>query len=253
MRNICKRSHIAWTNAPGCNAGSVVQYVASALSFWSDRTGKPLRGNCIGIVGVGNTGSGVAALCQTLGMSVLKNDPPRERREGSNGFVDLQTIFEEADMISLHVPLNRGGQDKTFHLINAENLSEMNHCSLLINTSRGEVVDNMALKKSLQRGRLENAVLDVWENEPHIDQALIPHLLLATPHIAGYSADGKAVGTAMAVRAMARYFGFSVLESWFPESIPRPDRPEFTPHVGDTDGGILAEAGDPAHLPHRSR
>ena len=235
----CKDSHIVWTNAPGCNAGSVVQYVAAALCFWSDQTGNPLRGKSIGIVGVGNTGSGVAGLCRSLGIRVLQNDPPRERREGSDAFVDLQTIFEEADIISLHVPLNRGGENKTCHLINAESLSKMDRCSLLINTSRGEVVDNMALKKALQKGQIKNAVLDVWENEPEIDRTLILHLLLATPHIAGYSADGKATGTAMAVRAIARHFGLSDLESWFPESIPPPDRPESTPHDGDTDGESL--------------
>ncbi len=239
----CKESHITWTNAPGCNAGSVMQYVAAALSFWSNRTGKSLRGNCIGIVGVGNTGSGVAALCETFGMRILQNDPPRERREGSDAFVGIQTIFEQADIISLHVPLNRDGQDKTRHLIDAESLSKMNRCSLLINTSRGEVVDNTALKNALQKGLIGNAVLDVWEHEPEIDRTLIPFLLLATPHIAGYSADGKATGTAMAVRSIARHFGLSDLESWFPESIPPPDRPEFRPHDGDSDGeSVLKQA-----------
>ena len=235
----CREANIAWTNAPGCNAGSVVQYVAATLCFWSNKTGKPLKGNCMGIVGVGNTGSGVAALCETLGMRVLQNDPPRERREGSDAFVDIRTIFEEADIIALHVPLNRDGQDKTYHLIDDEKLSKMNRCSLLINTSRGEVVDNASLKNSLQQGYPGDAVLDVWENEPRIDRTLIPHLLLATPHIAGYSADGKAAGTAMAVRAVARHFGVSVLESWFPESIPAPDRPEFTPHGEDTNNESL--------------
>ncbi len=231
----CAESNIVWANAPGCNAGSVGQYVAAALCFWSNKTGKPLRGNCIGIVGVGNTGSRLADLCRTLGMKVLLNDPPRERKERSNAFVDIQTILKEADIISLHVPLNRDGEDKTCHLINADNLSKMDRCSLLINTSRGEVIDNVALKKSLQQGSLRDAVLDVWENEPDIDRDLISCLLLATPHIAGYSADGKAAGSTMAVRAFARCFGFSDLESWFPESIPPPYRPEFAPCDHDTD------------------
>jgi erythronate-4-phosphate dehydrogenase len=176
-------------------------------------------------------------------MQVLQNDPPRKRREGPDAFVDIQAIFKEAEIVTLHVPLNREGEDKTCHLINGESLFNMNRCSLLINTSRGEVVDNMALKTSLQRGYLENAVLDVWENEPQIDQVLIPCLLLATPHIAGYSADGKAAGTAMAVQSIARHFGFSGLEAWFPRSIPSPEYPEFLPRNEDTDGeSILKQA-----------
>ncbi len=237
--NYCETSGISWKNAPGCNAGSVVQYVAAALSVWSNRTGETLQGKIIGIVGVGNTGSGVERLCGLLGMKVLRNDPPRERREGSAAFVDLRTVLHEADILSFHVPLNCNGKDKTLHLIDGDVLSRMGGCSLLINTSRGEVIHNGALKKALQAGGIKDAVLDVWEQEPAIDRTLIPLLLLATPHIAGYSADGKANGTAMAVQAVAGYFGFSDLQSWVPESIPAPEQAECAPYNGDADGETL--------------
>ena len=142
----CDQNHISWHHAPGCNAASVVQYVAAALSFWSRRTQNTLQGKCAGIVGVGHVGSRLARFCETMGMRVLQNDPPRERREGSKGFVGLETILKEADIISLHVPLIREGADRTYHLIHNGSFQKMGRCVLIVNTSRGEVVDNRHLK-----------------------------------------------------------------------------------------------------------
>ncbi|MDX1284375.1 MAG: NAD(P)-dependent oxidoreductase, partial [Draconibacterium sp.] len=109
----CKQAGIEWTNAPGCNAESVNQYIASALFSWSMRKRIDLAGLTIGVVGVGNVGSRVAKTCEILGMKVLLNDPPRERAEGPEQFVSLETIQKEADIITLHVPLNLEGEDAT--------------------------------------------------------------------------------------------------------------------------------------------
>ncbi len=121
----CKEAGIEWTNAPGCNAESVNQYIASALFSWSMRKRTDLTGKTIGIVGVGHVGSRVAKLCKTIGMSVLLNDPPRERAESPEQFVSLKTIQQEADIITFHVPLNMEGEDATFHLVNEDFLQNL--------------------------------------------------------------------------------------------------------------------------------
>jgi erythronate-4-phosphate dehydrogenase len=157
-------------------------------------------------------------------MRVVLNDPPIARQRGPCGYVSLDGLIQEADIISLHVPLNYNGEDKTYHLIDELKLKKFNQGTILINTSRGEVVDNLALKNVLKSDVLKNAVLDVWENEPDIDLELMKMLDIATPHIAGYSADGKANGTAMSVRALSKYFNLGI-DNWFPENIPLPSSP----------------------------
>jgi erythronate-4-phosphate dehydrogenase len=152
---------------------------------------------------------------------VLLNDPPRERREGSKEFVPLDSIVEHADIITLHVPLNTEGVDKTFHLVDERFLSRLRNNQLLINSSRGEVVDTTALKACLKEKRLADCVLDVWEGEPEIDKELLGLIEIGTPHIAGYSADGKANGTSMVVQAFSRFFGFD-LNTWYPDHVPLP-------------------------------
>jgi len=132
----CKQAGIEWKNAPGCNAGSVTQYIASALFSHSLKKGFELKDKTIGVVGVGHVGSKVAALCETIGMKVLLNDLPRERREGSGKFVSLQQIREEADIITFHVPLNKSGSDATWHMVNHDFLMNLNQ-PLLINSCRG--------------------------------------------------------------------------------------------------------------------
>ena len=220
----CEANGIHWTNAPGCNSGSVRQYIASAFATLSSHFGFRFDEMTLGVIGVGNVGSKVAALGETLGMTVLRNDPPRARNEGLGRFVPLNEILEMSDIISLHVPLNRTGHDKTFHLFDEPILSSLPHRTILINSSRGEVVDNLALKKILLAKKIGASVLDVWENEPDIDLDLLPLLNIATPHIAGYSADGKANGTAMSVQALSRLFGLP-LDNWYPPVIPQPEQP----------------------------
>jgi erythronate-4-phosphate dehydrogenase len=215
----CKESGIYWINAPGCNSSSVQQYIGSALVYLSQKYSFKLSNKCLGIVGVGNVGAKVARLGRALGMQVLLNDPPRARRESSNQYVSLDTLIEEADIITLHVPLNIGGEDNTLQLFNEERLSRLRPDQILINTSRGEVVESVALKRSLQDKRIKAAVIDVWEKEPNIDRELLSFIDIATPHIAGYSVDGKANGTSMVVKALAKFFELP-LTDWRPERVP---------------------------------
>jgi erythronate-4-phosphate dehydrogenase len=217
----CDARGITWTNAEGCNASSVQQYIASVLSYWRAAKNLNWEATTIGIIGVGNVGKKIERLCRTLGMRVIKNDPPRERREDSSEFVSLDEIIERSDVISLHVPLNLEGVDRTFHLVDDAFLQRMRSHQRLINSSRGEVVETKAVRTLLESHKLAGCVLDVWENEPAIDRRLMDLVDIATPHIAGYSADGKANGTSMSVQAVSRFFGLG-LNAWVPSSVPIP-------------------------------
>lgn len=238
----CENAGIQWTNAPGCNAESVNQYIASALFSWSLKNRTELAGKNIGIVGVGQVGSRVAKTCETIGMKVLLNDPPRERIEGSSQFVSLKTIQDEADIITFHVPLNMTGEDATFHLCNAEFLAGLKKQPLLINSCRGEVFDTVEIKLSRKSGLISGLVIDCWENEPDLDLGLLYLVDYGTPHIAGYSKDGKANGTKMSVQAVSRFFNLG-LDNWEPSGVEPPENCVF-----EIDGNqrreysILAEA-----------
>ena len=153
-----RRAGIAWRNAPGCNAASVAQYIGSALVS----SGVELCGKTLGVIGVGNVGSKVAALGEALGMRVLRNDPPRAEREGSTGFTELPELLAEADFVTIHTPLTRDGAHPTFHLCDAGFPELMRPGAQLFNSGRGEVVDTAALKAALKSGRISAAVLDVW-------------------------------------------------------------------------------------------
>lgn len=212
----CEANGIGWTNAPGCNSGSVRQYIASVLVSLSTGLGFGLKGKTLGVIGVGHVGSKVSAIARTLGMNILLNDPPRAEAEGPEGFVSLDEVLKYSDIVTLHVPL----APDTYHLIAGEVLAKMNPGQILINSSRGEVVDGDALKAALKEKRLLGAVLDVWEHEPGIDPELLRLVNIATPHIAGYSADGKAAGTTASVRAVAHALGIKELYDWKVSSVP---------------------------------
>ncbi len=217
----CADRGIAWTNAAGCNSSSVQQYVGAVLALFRRTQHLRFADTTIGIVGVGHVGSKVERLARALGMRVLRNDPPRARREGDAGFVSLDHVVAEADIITFHVPLQRAGDDRTFHIADAALLARLRSGQILINTSRGEVIDTPALVALLRRSPLRACVLDVWENEPAINRELLALVDVATPHIAGYSADGKANGTAMSVQAVSRAFGLP-LDAWAPTDVPLP-------------------------------
>ena len=239
----CEAHGILWRNAPGCNSRSVEQYVAAALCTLAHRHGLRLDALTLGVVGVGNVGGKVAEMAARLGMRVLLCDPPRARREGAAGFVDLDTLVAQSDIVTLHVPLLREGEDATWHLFDEARLAAMRPDQFLINSSRGPVVDNAALKAALQAKALGGAVLDVWEGEPEPDPALMELLDIATPHIAGYSADGKATGTQMSVRTVAAVLGLP-LADWRPADIPAPAQPlAFTlDATGKSRQEVLSEA-----------
>jgi erythronate-4-phosphate dehydrogenase len=159
-----------------------------------------------------------------MGMTVLVNDPPRARAEGSAGFVSLDELLERADVISLHVPLNKSGVDRTAGMVDDHFIEKVRPGTLLINTSRGGVLNEASVMKGISSGKLGEVVLDVFQNEPRVSRELLQAITLATPHIAGYSLDGKANGTGMAVRAVSRHFGLG-LDNWQPSGIPAPDQP----------------------------
>ena len=239
----CESHGITWTNAPGCNSWSVQQYIGSLLVTMSRTLGFSFREKTIGVVGVGNVGSKVARLAVLLGFRVLLCDPPRARREGSGQFVSLDEIISRSDIITLHVPLIRDGEDATFHMFDDSRLASMNKNQILINSSRGEVVDGAALKNALAQKSILAASLDVWENEPQIDPQLLSLLFTGTPHIAGYSVDGKATGTTMSVQALGKFFDLPCRD-WEVTEVPQSVQPsEFSiDTAGKTPQEVLADA-----------
>jgi len=244
---------IRWSNAPGCNSGSVMQYITSLLLFLAQKHSLNLPALTLGVVGLGNVGSKVARAAQALGMRVLLNDPPRQRREegtklhaeasrGGTEFHPLRKLLTDCDIITLHVPLNREGEDKTVHLLDRHNISVMKRDAILINSSRGEVVDNIALRDALKDGALRGAALDVWEGEPDTDPELVAVTDIATPHIAGYSVDGKANATINSVRVVAAELGLP-MGRWEPEGLPLPAEPLINlSDTCDSSAGVVARA-----------
>ena len=182
---------IELASAAGCNASSVAEYVVAALLILARRHKFSLSGKTIGVVGVGNVGSRVVEKARILGMDVLQNDPPLERKTGKACFRILDELLARSDILTLHVPLTREGQDATYHMADEALFRKMKNGSFLINTSRGAVVDNTHLVTALKQKRLEGAVLDVWEREPEINEGLLRAVDIGTSHIAGYSLDGK--------------------------------------------------------------
>lgn len=215
----CQEAGIAWTNCPGCNAGSVEQYVHAALLLLKRRKGLDLNRATLGIVGVGHVGKRVKRMAEELGMRVLLNDPPREDN-GEMGFVSLQTLARESDVITFHTPLNREGKYKTFHLADRKFFDSLERKPFLINSSRGEVVETGALLAALREGKVKEAIIDTWESEPDINLELLDSVFIGTPHIAGYSADGKANATRMSLEALCRFMGKEAHFDVAPLSLP---------------------------------
>ena len=200
------KNKIAFADAAGCNSFSVAEYLIAVLSNIFSKNNFSFNGKSIGVVGIGNVGSKVARFAKSLGFNVLQNDPPLERKLGVKDFVPLEEILQ-CDIISFHVPLTYAGIDKTYHLLNEENLNKIKSGAILINTSRGEVVVNNALKKRLQNKNDLVSALDVWESEPNIDFELLEKIALGSPHIAGYSLEGKVNGTEIIYNKLCDFLG----------------------------------------------
>jgi erythronate-4-phosphate dehydrogenase len=200
-----ERNHIGFASAPGSNANSAAEYIMAALLEVGRKHQIPLEGKSIGVIGVGNVGSRVARKCEALGLHVRRNDPPLQRQTGDPQYVPLEALYD-CDFITIHTPLTREGIDKTFHLANAEFFSHLKPGAVFLNASRGAVTDSEALQAAIRAGRLQAVVLDVWEDEPNIAPGLLEMVDLGTPHIAGYSFDGKVAGMIMIYEALCAHF-----------------------------------------------
>lgn len=212
-----KKNKIVFADAKGCNAFSVAEYVIAALLNLAVEMNLRLKNKSIGIVGVGNIGSKVAKFADALGMNVLLNDPPLKRLGDLRKFVELDEILG-CDIVTLHVPLNLTGIDKTYHLFDFEKLKRLKENSILINTSRGAVINNSDLLKVIDKNKL-NVVLDVWENEPDVNVELLKKVRIGSPHIAGYSYEGKVNGTKMIYDSLCN---FLVVKNTFSFDLPVP-------------------------------
>ena len=200
-----QKNNIKYSNAPGCNACGVMQYVITSLFYILNKRNLDLRGATLGVIGAGNTGERVARMAELLGLKVLRNDPPKGEK------TDLETLLRTSDIISCHLPLN----DSTINLIDERKLSLAKDGAVFINASRGEILDEEALLS--QRDRFAGVILDVWRGEPkNINLELVEKADIATPHIAGYSYEGKINGTAAVVQKFAEHFGIESLKDFVP-------------------------------------
>ncbi|WLG43099.1 4-phosphoerythronate dehydrogenase PdxB [Pseudomonas sp. FP1740] len=201
-----QQAGITWSSAPGCNARGVVDYVLGSLLTLAEIEGADLTQRTYGVVGAGEVGGRLVKVLQGLGWNVLVCDPPRQATEGGD-YISLEQIVEQCDVISLHTPLDKQGPQATWHLFDKNRLNQLKPGTWLINASRGPVIDNAALRQVLLQREDLQAVLDVWEAEPEVDVALAELCVIATPHIAGYSLDGKQRGTAQIYQAFCKFLG----------------------------------------------
>jgi erythronate-4-phosphate dehydrogenase len=235
-----KKRGIGFASAPGSNANSVAEYIVAALLSVGKKYKITLEGTSIGIVGVGNVGSKVAQKCKSLGMNVLLNDPPLSRQTGDKKYRPLSELFD-CDFITLHTPLIFEGQDKTFHLADDRFFNSLKEGCVFINTSRGAVHDTASLKEAIQSGKLDAVILDVWENEPNIDCELLRIVDISTPHIAGYSLDGKIAGMIMIYNTACEHFGLKP-KYQISDFLPPPTVPQVTnDKIGPDQQSLLNE------------
>jgi erythronate-4-phosphate dehydrogenase len=212
---------IGFASAPGSNANSVSEYITAALLVLGQKYNIRLAGSSIGIVGVGNVGSRVAKKAEALGMKVFLNDPPLARKTDDAKYRPIEELYD-CDFVTFHTPLTKTGQDKTLHLAGEEFFSRLKKGAVFFNSSRGGVHDTATLKNAIKSGKLKACLLDVWENEPEIDAELLAKVNIATPHIAGYSYDGKVAGMIMIYEAACRHFGLKVkhrIEDFLPPAL----------------------------------
>jgi erythronate-4-phosphate dehydrogenase len=225
-----KCHHIGFASAPGSNANSVAEYILAALLEAGEKYKIRLEGKSIGIIGMGNVGSRVAVKAAALGMKTLLNDPPLQRETGDTKYLPIEELFG-CDFVTVHTPLTFEGIDKTFHLADERFFGSLKKGCVFLNTARGGVVDTNALKAAMKKGIVKAAVLDVWEDEPNIDTELLEMADIGTPHIAGYSFDGKVGGMIMIYKAVCEHFE---IEPRFDAAsfLPEPEVPELEINAG---------------------
>ena len=220
-----RESEFPWCFSPGCNATSVAEWFVAVCLEWCVKEERRLQDLTLGIIGVGQVGSRIARRAEALGMRVLLNDPPRAEREGPDGFTDLDELLAESDIVTLHTPLEREGAHPTFHLAGEAFFNTLKPGGLLVNAARGGIIDSDALIGAVDRGRVGTLVLDAWEGEPLVRADVLERVWFATPHIAGHSFEGKAMGTVMVYQAACRVLEiepvWSIDEHW-----PEPPVPE---------------------------
>ncbi|MEW5981178.1 MAG: 4-phosphoerythronate dehydrogenase [Acidobacteriota bacterium] len=235
-----ERLGVAFSAAHGCNANAVAEYMTAAWVTIASRLGVGLRGLRVGVIGVGHVGSMVVEKARALGMIPVLNDPPLARQTGRAVYRPLDEL-SDCDIVTCHAPLTVDGLDPTFRLIGDAFFSTLKRGAWFCNAGRGEVVDEAALQRILDSGRLGAAVLDVWDHEPAIDARLLERVNLATPHVAGYSFEGKLNGTRMVYDAACRFVG--VAPAWDPQTaVPPPDVPAVEiDATGRSDVDVLAE------------
>ena len=220
-----RKNNIFFTSAPGCNATSAAEYVVAAVLHVAERNNQDVASLKIGVVGNGNVGSRAVLKLEALGCTVCVYDPPREEEHHDREYVIWDEICN-CDVISAHVPLTRSGLYPTHQMFNQDFFVRLKRGALFINTSRGSAVDEMALKSRIQKGAPINLVLDVWQNEPNIDLELLQHTIIGTPHIAGYSREGKFRGLQMIYDAACQFFSWE--RDWTMQKILPPLNKELT-------------------------
>ncbi|WP_027857654.1 4-phosphoerythronate dehydrogenase PdxB [Marinobacterium jannaschii] len=223
---LLRQREIGFSSAPGCNADAVVEYVLSALYQLADEQGFKPSDRTFGVIGAGNVGGRLVKRLKALGLSVLVNDPPRQQA-GDEGLVGLDRLLAEADFICMHTPLTRDGDHPSFHLMDEVRLASLKPGAILLNAGRGPAIDNIALLNLSEQRPDLTLVLDVWEHEPVVDPRLAGQVRIVSPHIAGYSQDGKIRGTWMLYRACCQYLGLEV-EHQLEHFLPRPALAEVT-------------------------
>lgn len=232
------QADISWSSAPGCNARGVVDYVLGSLLTLAEIEGADLTQRTYGVVGAGEVGARLIKVLRALGWNVLVCDPPLQAVDGE-GYVSLEQIIEQCDVISLHTPLSKTGDQPTWHMFDKDRLNQLKPGTWLINASRGPVVDNAALREVLLQREDLQAVLDVWEGEPQVDVALAELCVIATPHIAGYSLDGKQRGTAQIYQAFCTFQG-RLPQVSLDELLPAPWLAEVSLNAESDPGWALA-------------
>ena len=199
----CRNHGITVKNAPGCNAPAVAQYVIATIAAVRGLD----NGFTLGVVGAGHVGSIIVDWARKMGINVLVCDPPRADAEGMEGFADMDRLAKECDVVTFHTPMNRSGKYPTYHLLDKDMVEKLERKPLIINSARGPVTDTEALLYGLREGKIGNVAIDCWEGEPDISPELLEKAAVATPHIAGYSREGKIRATQMAVNALTHHFG----------------------------------------------